>query len=226
LTTQKVIFNPIGQFATDISFAHFDEVHLQLEVDINRTLDFAQTFLKDATSNSDMWVKERSMGMYRTLHEGAQTIRMQGAAAAVRLAETRLKIPQKSREDLNFGGRYRRAQPGTMDEDYHPHHRDRRFMETVLGLGASVIGIIWDVYKRREVGTIEEGLRNLEKAINTNMDNIKKLLHLTTAHTKILQQHAETQRTMARQLNLELNVNAFGTLLKMRTFLNLIEDQI
>lgn len=64
----------------------------------------------------------------------------------------------------------------------------------------------------------------MEKAVNTNMDNIKKLFHLSSAHAKILQQHAETQKTMTRQLNLELNVDALGTLLKMHTFLNLIED--
>ena len=60
LTQQKVVFNPVGRFATDVTFAHielavpyalFDTILKQLYEDFNRTKAIGDAFFKDGISN-------------------------------------------------------------------------------------------------------------------------------------------------------------------------------
>jgi len=240
LTQQKVIFNPIGQFATDVSFAHielvvpydvFDTTLKQLYEDFQRTKEIGEAFMRDGISNSDPWVRQRMSKMSDIIREGLAVLQLQANTTMIRLIETLFKLPERTRSDLDQETRLRRSLPSSAttaeehDHDPHGSQRNRRFIEAVIGIGASIIGAIWDIYKMQDIRNIKEGLRQIQQRVNQQQDTIKKLLHVQLDHSKILQQHAENQAKVSRQLNKELNTDAYGTLMKLRTLLTLIEDQ-
>jgi len=88
------------------------------------------------------------------------------------------------------------------------------------------VGEIFDLYKYRNVKRIKEGLEKVEALINPDVDRINKLLRTSIDHTQILEQHKGYHQTLTAQQDLELRIDAFVALLKMRTFLQMIEEEI
>ena len=236
LTQQKVVFNPIGQFATDVTFAHLQlqvpfDMYLDLmkgfEQDVNRTREVAKAFRATAKKTKEESLRTRNREMARIIDEGIDTAILMAQVSIDRFTETIFKLPRVEESELEI---HRRKRTPSHTENEAPErvaaHRQKRQLELVLGIGASIIGLIWDVYKYQDVKDIKVALRKLEGAVSSQQDHIKKLFHTTLEQTKILKAHEQYHRQVSEQLEVELKTDAYGTLLKMRSFVQLMDDQI
>lgn len=68
----------MGQFATDMTFTHieltipfreFKDMLRHLNEDHNRTMELVAALMKDGIATSHGWVRERSLGQFKTLAE-------------------------------------------------------------------------------------------------------------------------------------------------------------
>ena len=134
-----------------------------------------------------------------------------------------------SQEDaaVEAQGRLRRQ---TLDYDFEQEHlralREKRQIESLVGIGASIIGVLWDVFKQRDINRVKEGLRRLEQTSEVHADRIRMLMQATVTQGKLLKEHDQYLKALDKQLLTELSADPHGTLLKMRTFGSVIEDQV
>jgi len=214
-----------------VPYEVFDTTMKQLYEDFKRTKEIGDAFFKEGISNSDQWVRERMSRTSQIIYEGLAVLQLQANTTMTRLFETLFKLPERTRSDLDQESRLRRSLPSSVttaeEHDNSPpgSTRNRRFVEAIIGIGASIIGAIWDIYKTQDIKNIKKGLLAVEQRVNQQHDLIQKLLHVQLDHSKILQEHAEYQTKVSRQLNIELNTDPHGTMMKLRALLGLVEDQ-
>jgi hypothetical protein len=240
LTQQKVIFNPIGKYATDVTFAHielrvsfapflalFEEMDKDIQIVRNISQAFRQAGGKNPTNRNTL--------MADILDSGLAAVIFPAKVASERFTETLYKLPEVSKEDAAYEahGRLRRQ---TLDYDFEQEQlreqehrrslRQRRFVEALVGVGASIIGVLWDVFKQRDISRVKDRLRTLEQTTNVQSDRIQMLMQTTVTQSKLLEGHSKYLKALDKQLLTELSIDPHGTLLKMRTFGSLIEDQV
>jgi hypothetical protein len=92
-------------------------------------------------------------------------------------------------------------------------------------VGAS-IGVIRDVFKQRDINQVKEGLLRLEQTLEVHADRIRMLMQTTVTQGKLLSEHDRYLKALDKQFLTELSADPHVTLLKMRTFGSVIEDQV
>ena len=234
LTQQKVIFNPIGKFATDVTFAHvelrvsfapFLSLFKEMDDDIQAVRNVSKAFRKAGKKDPS----NRNTLMADILDGGLAAVIFPTKMASERFSEIFYKLPEVSREDaaVEAQGRLKRQ---TLDYDFEQEHlralREKRQIETLVGIGASIIGVLWDVFKQRDINRVKEGLRRLEQTSEVHADRIRMLMQATVTQGKLLKEHDQYLKALDKQLLTELSADPHGTLLKMRTFGSVIEDQV
>ena len=89
------------------------------------------------------------------------------------------------------GAKKKRSSPGTSSDDYDHYVglRTKRQLETLIGLGASVIGFVWDLIKWRDVQNIKSGMLRLQQQMKANIDRTNMLMQTTLQQGKLLVEH-------------------------------------
>jgi hypothetical protein len=196
------------------------------EQDVNRTRAVAQTLRRAAKNAKEESMRTQNREMARIIDEGINTMILMGRLSMDRFTETIFKLTRVDESKLDLH-RLRRTlshtQASGTDEALR---RYRRQLELALGIGTTIIGLIWDIYKYLDVKDIKVALRKLESAVNAQQDHIKKLYHTTLEQTKVLKAHEQYHCLVSEQLQVEFKTDAFGTLLKIRSFIQLMEDRI
>src|SRR5574343_108543 len=151
LAQQKVIFNPIGQYATDVTF-----MHLELKVSFGHYKQMFQEYNEDARKAYDMaqQVGRLDKSIKKSIVSGLSALTFPVNMASQKFAETLLKLPevslQEARSDPN--GRYRRNDVQDEPQDLN---RSKRFIETIVAVGASVISWVSEIFKYAEIQSIK-----------------------------------------------------------------------
>ena len=153
LAQQKVIFHPIGQYATDVTFAHIElrvpfqpyfELAEELDHDVNKVKNISR-MLKQTNKDDGYW-KERDLELAKILDSNLAVAIFPAYVALNKLNQTIYKLPHLNREDDAFAahGRYRRATRADAQEEdaHHAYLRQKRQIETLIGVGASFIGFL------------------------------------------------------------------------------------
>src|SRR5574343_93527 len=151
LAQQKVIFNPVGQYATDVTF-----MHLELKVSFGHYKQMFQEYNEDARKAYDMaqQVGRLDKTIKKSIVSGLSALTFPVNMASQKFAEALLKLPevslQEARSDPN--GRYRRD---AVEEEPQDLNRSRRFVETIVAVGASVISWVSEIFKYAEIQAIK-----------------------------------------------------------------------
>jgi hypothetical protein len=230
LTQQKVIFNHIGKYATDVTFAPvelrvsfapfqalFEEMKNDVQAVRNISKAFRQAGGKDPANRNTLMADLIDSGLAAFIFPTKMA------------SETLYKLPEVSKEDAAYEA-HRRLRRQALDYDFEQEHlravREKRFVEASVGAGASIISVLWDVFKQRDINRVKERLRQLEQTSDVHADRIKMLMQTTVTQSKLLSEHDRYLKALDKQLLTELSADPHGTLLKMRTFGSVIEDQV
>ena len=225
LTQQKIIFNPIGQYAVDVTF-----VHVELKVPFGHYRPLFDEFSRDieeALKIAD--VGEQIIPELGKSHKrGLRALAFPVQQAAQRFGEILVKLPEVTVDAAKTDpyGRYRRDTSfSTKTNPEEELSRDKRQIETIIGFGASIVGFVSELFRQREVSRIKQDLTRMERNQNQIMDRQRMLIQTTVAQSKALEEHSKWIQDNRQMLRTLSQLDQARVYAQLASFSNVIQQE-
>jgi hypothetical protein len=222
-----VIFNPIGQYAVDVTF-----LHIEIKVPFGHFTALFQDFKDDALRAVNL-AKEIAKGnpllkdIKKSFISATSALNFPVNMAATKLQETLFKLPEVTFEEARFDpqGRYRRStSTDPISEEQYLRHK--RFVETLVSAGASILGFVFDIFKYGEVKQIKRDLYQLEKSQQVISDRQKMLMQTTVKQGELLVQHSEWIKSNRATLKGLIAADQASVFTKLQVFGGIIQQEV
>ena len=205
LKEQKVIFNPIGRYATDVTF-----LHAEIRVPYNHNglhINQTEEFINNLHQHVEGSIYQAST------RNGLEYMRAPVQYARIRLNEILQKLPKQDStaaltDDL---GRY------------------KRFLDPVsiaIGVGSSILGWVFDFFRAQEVQTLKKDLNDLRDNVYKLQDNQKLLFATTVKHHDILVNHTQYLKKNTETWMDHFNVDQAAAFTKVQQMYSLCQDEV
>jgi hypothetical protein len=222
-----VIFNPIGQYAVDVTF-----LHIEIKVPFGHFTALFQDY-KDDTLRAVNLAKEIAKGnpllkdTKKSFISATSALYFPVNMAATKLEEALFKLPEVTFEEARFDpqGRYRRS-TSTDSISEEQYLRQKRFIETLVSAGASILGFVFDIFKYGEVKQIKRDLYQLEKNQQVISDRQKMLMQTTVEQGKLLVQHSEWIKSNRATLKGLIAADQASVFTKLQVFGGIIQQEV
>ena len=251
LTQQKVIFNPIGKYAVDVTF-----LHMELKVNFGHFVPLFEEFKADivAAYTLAQQVGKLDKDLKKSTVSGLAALSFPVNMAGQKLTETLYKLPEVTYDEARFdpAGRYRRdygprsdmaagsdlaADPLLNQEERFTESvigvgpdplltREKRFIESVIGVGSSILSFVFDIFKYQEIKGVKRDLLRLEKTQQAIYDRQKMLMQTTVAQGKLLTDHQKWIKETRDQLALVIKTDQAGLFTKLLSFGGIIQREV
>ena len=201
LKEQKVIFNPIGRYATDVTFLH-DEIRVpynHIGLHINQIKEFFNNLHQHVEGS-----------IYQALtRNGLEFMRAPVQYARIRLNEILQKLPKQDTTAAltNDLGRY------------------KRFLDSVsiaIGVSSSILGWVFHFFRVQEV----QNLNDLRDNVYKLQDNQKLLFATTVKHLDILVNHTQYLKKNTETWQDHFTVDQAASFTKVQQMSSLCQDEV
>lgn len=224
LAQQKVIFNPIGQYAVDVTF-----LHVELKVPFGHYPQLFQDFQDDVKKAYDIAqeVGKQNKDIKKSTISGLSALTFPVKMAAFKFTETLFKLPEVTLDEARFDplGRYRRG-TSTEPVSEEQYLRQKRFVEAAVGAGASILGFIFDIFKYQEVKAIKKDLYRMEKTQQVIYDRQKMLMQTTIRQGELLVDHTQWIKGNRDTLRALIAADQAAVFTKLQVFGGVISREV
>ena len=205
LKNQKVIFNPIGRYATDVTFLHAEirVPYTHISLHINQTEDFINELHKHVEGSHFQASTRNTLEFMRAPIQYSR----------IRMEEILQKLPEQDASEAlsDARGRYKRF--------FDP-------ISIAVGVGSSILGWVFDFFKAKEVQNLKKDLNALKDNVYKLQDNQKLLFATTVKHHEILVNHTEyIARSTEAWMDL-YNVDQAASFTKIQQMSSLCQDEV
>lgn len=205
LKDQKVIFNPIGRYATYVTFllAEIPVPYSYIELLINQTEDFI----------NQLHLHVEGSIYQASTRNGLEYMRAPVQYARIWLNKILQKLPEQDSTAalINDKGRY------------------KRFLDPVsiaIGVGSSIMGWVFDFFRAQEVQTLKRDLNNLRDNLYKLQDNQKLLFPSTVKHHDILVNHTQYLKKNTETWQDHFTVDQAASFTKIQQMSTLCQDEV
>ena len=205
LRNQKVVFNPVGQYATDVSFIHA-EIRMPFK-HIPKRIHVARSTIEQARRKAN----------------GSENF-SSSTVAALEAMEVPIDFAQVRYEDILKKLPEHDASDGLVDE----HGRYKRFdpVTAAIGVGTSIIGWVFEYFKAKEIQGIKADLRRVQDNTYKLTANQKLLFATTLKHQEILANHSLLHLRNYQRWNDFFTMDQAAELTKIQQISSMVQEEV
>jgi len=219
-----VIFNPIGQYAVDVTF-----LHLEVKIDFGHYPTMFEEFRNDIKKANDLAqeVGQKDKSLRRSTVSGLTALMFPVNMAGQKFSETLQKLPEMTYEEARFdpAGRYRRETRADAQEE-NLSRQERFAAELAFGAASTIIGFVSDIFKWQEIKSIKSDLWKLEKSQQATHDRVKMLMQTTLTQGQLLTQHSDWIKKNRDRLQTLIAADQAKVFTQLHTFGGIIQREV
>lgn len=202
LTQQKVVFTPIGRYATDVTF-----VHISLKVPFHQYEEHFQMFLTDFDK-----IRTQLRGPYpkKSIERSLMAIATPVNLTITKFYETLVKLPEVPLEEAKSDGQ----------------GRYKRQLDLILAGATSVIGYVWEFFKQQEINTIKRDLVQLGARTVKVEDRTNLLMKTAVSQGEALRRHEKWIQANSHKIDEILAIDEAGIFAVLSQFSGLMAEEV